>query len=599
MVLFAVLLILIVGMVAFAVDIGHIMLVRTQLQVAADSAAMAAAKEMSESPESVVSMAQKFGEYHSAGGQSVSIQADDVEFGLWDSETRKFTPTAELGNAVRVTARRDEQAGGKVPLFFAQVLNINSFEMKASAVAMANPRDIAFVVDLSGSMNDDTETCWATSIINSTFADQGYPTVGSEQGKQIFDDFDYGSFPGNLEYIGSRLGAPENSSAYAKLTKKNGLLSSKKIPKKYRIKSRDSKKTKKRKAYSAIIDLQLAVIMPNAKPTPDSSVNYDYWEEYLDYIIQPNKSEPPYQSKYRITGFNNPNRISFPKAKSSTVKAFRNKVGYLTYVQFMMDYGRDYKPDGREYVPLSTKSPYCPWNTEQTAGGEFSFPPRSQPVHASRRALIAAMQVIKERNLPVGDNTQKDWVSVISFDRLNNGGPILKQSLTADYKDAMEACTRLQACGDMSYSTATDAGMTFAQKHISPKDEGGEGRKGTNKIIVLLTDGSPNLTNSSSRDVSDYIRDSDSQDFYSGNKTTHNGPLVAAGKMNDEHWKVFPVGIGLGTNYDFMDRMSRVGGSADENGQGPRGSGNPAEYEKRLADIFKKIITNPEVRLVQ
>ncbi len=599
MVLFAFLLVVILGMVAFAVDMGHIMLVRTQLQVAADSAAMAAAKEMSESPQEVIAKAEQFGGFHTAGGQSVQILPEDVEFGIWDMETRRFSPTPSMGNAIRVTARRGEQTGGEVPLFFARVLNVKSFEMKASAVAMANPRDIAFVVDLSGSMNDDTESCWATGIINSTFASEGYPNVGSEQGEKVFRDFNFGAFPGKVEYIGSRLGAPKTSAAYAKLTKINGLLSSKKIPKKYRITLGDSKLTKKRKAYSAIIDYQLAVIMPNAKPAPNSSSNYAYWEKYLDYVIQPVHGLPPQQDRDRITGFNNPNRTAFPKAKSSTVKAFRNQVGYLTYLQFMMDHGRDLKPTGGIYVPLSTRSPDCPWHSESTAGGDFSFPPRSQPLHAARRALIAAMQVVKEKNLPVGDESQKDWVSIISFDRLSNGGPIIKQSLTADYQEAMEACTRLQATGDKGASTATDAGLIFARKHIRPRDEGGQGRQAANKVVVLLTDGAPNLHVSNSRDVADYINGSDSQDFYPGNDLNHNGPLAEAGQMNDDHWMVFPVGIGLGTDYSFMDRMSRIGGSANESGQSPRGSGNPAEYEQRLADIFREIITTPEVRLVQ
>ncbi len=33
--------------------------------------------------------------------------------------------------------------------------------------------------------------------------------------------------------------------------------------------------------------------------------------------------------------------------------------------------------------------------------------------------------------------------------------------------------------------------------------------------------------------------------------------------------------------------------STDDNGQSPRSSGNPAEYEQQLTEIFKKIIKNP------
>jgi hypothetical protein len=62
---------------------------------------------------------------------------------------------------------------------------------------------------------------------------------------------------------------------------------------------------------------------------------------------------------------------------------------------------------------------------------------------------------------------------------------------------------------------------------------------------------------------------------------------------------VYPVGLGLGTDYTFMDKMARTGGTANDDGQSPRGSGNPAQYEQRLADIFEGIITSPKSRLVQ
>ena len=60
-----------------------------------------------------------------------------------------------------------------------------------------------------------------------------------------------------------------------------------------------------------------------------------------------------------------------------------------------------------------------------------------------------------------------------------------------------------------------------------------------------------------------------------------------------------PVGIGLGTDYGFMDRMARTGGTADDDGLSPRGSGNPADYEQRLTDIFEEIINNGRMRLVK
>jgi hypothetical protein len=45
--------------------------------------------------------------------------------------------------------------------------------------------------------------------------------------------------------------------------------------------------------------------------------------------------------------------------------------------------------------------------------------------------------------------------------------------------------------------------------------------------------------------------------------------------------------------------MARMGLTADPSGHGARGSGNPADYEARLTEIFRKIIINPRLRLVQ
>ncbi len=674
-----------VGLVAFAVDVGRITLTRTQLQVAADAAAMAAAANLGRSERDIFAAAQEYAAYHSAGGKHVELSPDDVEIGTWDSQRREFAPGGGVGNAVRVTARRSDRSGGKVPLFFGVVFNRMSFSSRASAVAMANPRDIAFVVDLSGSMNDDTEPCWATEAIDAEFSGEGYPTVGTDLMQDLYADLGYGPFPGRLEYVGAPVGVPVNKYAYAELTKNGGPLARGNVPDAYRIRPGDNETTRKRKAYAAIIDYQLARLMPKAAPKPDSRVSYDYWEKYLDYIIQPvsirpprprrgggggggpsppsppmgrhapradvhglaawssgarrvaparlcglrsatrvamlpgaggsllmpqalpgapgqppgNRGTlPPRQDRDRIDRFNNPNTDAFPEVRRSVPRGFRNWLGYRTYVQFMLDHGRDLQVAGA-YVPLSRHSPHCPWHSESTAGGTFSFPPREQPTHAARRALIAAIQVIQERNEYVGEPRQRDWVSVVSFDSLSGGGPVIEHALSGDYHGAMEACTRLQACGDRSATTATEAGLVTAHEHIRPVDRGGEGRIAANKVVVLLTDGMPNLYVSNPVEVQEFISENPSDDYYGGGKYWFDAPLMQAASMSLEKWQVFPVGVGLGTDYDFMDRVARLGGSASADGQSPRGSGNPAEYEARLKQIFESIIANPQVRLVQ
>ncbi|MDX1961761.1 MAG: VWA domain-containing protein [Pirellulales bacterium] len=608
-VLAAFLMVGLLGMVAFGIDTGYIMLVRTQLQTAADSAAMAAAGAMGGTSSEVIAAAQQFSAYHLAGGKSVTLASSDVEFGNWDKDTRVFTPSGQIGNAVRVTARRNNTTNGEANLFFARIFGRNSIGLEAQAIAMANPREIAFVVDLSGSMNDDTEPAWVTGLIDAEYASES-ANAGTNLMTQVYSDFGYGSYPGTLQYVGAPLGVAADQYAYAEMTKDNGPLAALSDTN-YKILSTDSESTRKTKAYRWIIMNQIATVMPGVKPTPNITTNFNYWSRYLDFIMRsqtisssspkgkpPNSrgALPPSQNSYRLnSGANNPNGTSWPSASSSITQTYQNRIGYLTYVQFMMDHGRDSKPDGNIFVPLSRSSPDCPMHNETVSGRSYSFPPSAQPTHAARRAIIAAIELIAERNAGVANNN-KDWVSLITFDKGSNTN--LRCPLTGDYASVQQSCTTMQEVADNASSTATEYGLNLANTHLKPTTSGGAGRSGPNRVVVLLTDGMPNLYQSSNSTINNYISNNPSSDFYGSSNYAHNAALMSADIMEGQNWAVYPVGLGLGTDYTFMDRMSRLGGTADENGQSLRGSGNPTEYEQRLVDMFREIITSPQVRLV-
>ncbi len=615
--LFVFALTVVLGLVALAVDVGYMCLARSQAQNAADAAAIAAAAKLASGTQESTQEAQRFAGYNWVAGKFVAPGSVGVEYGTWDPATRTFAASPIPGNAVRVTVQRDASHDSPVPLFFGPVLGRGWFTISASAVAMTNPRDIAFVIDLSGSMNNDSEPCWATSEIDRTFGPQGYPDVAEQLMQDLYDDFGFGTFPGTLEYVGQPLGVAADSYAYAEMTKNGGPLAGASIPAAYRIASTDPETTRKQKAYKWIIDQQLARLMPNARPVPNSadSSSYNYWSAYLDYVLQPQKitstspkgrprpsypvTLPPNQASTRISGCGNPYTDAFPDADSSTPLGYRNLLGYRTYVQFLMDFGRDGQPLAGHYGQLSRFSAYCPWHWESTEGGTFLFPPREQPTHAARRAMIAALQVIKERNQSISDPAQKDWVSIITFDRTT--GTSIVQALTADYDAALQACTLLQASPDNAANTATETGLLAAKNHLRPSSEGGSGRQFTNKVVVLLTDGIPNLYSSSSSEISAFMSQHPSDEFFTSGSyaTAKNAALMQSLDMQLRKWYVFPVGIGLGTDYDFMDRTARLGGTANGDGQCPRGSGNPAVYEDRLREIFENIITNPKARLVR
>jgi hypothetical protein len=75
--------------------------------------------------------------------------------------------------------------------------------------------------------------------------------------------------------------------------------------------------------------------------------------------------------------------------------------------------------------------------------------------------------------------------------------------------------------------------------------------------------------------------------------------LMQSLSMQQSNWRVFSVGLGLGCDFGFMDRLARLGNTADPDGNSPRTSGNPVNYEAELSTIFAEIIDNPQVRLVQ
>ena len=197
----AILMVVLFGMVAFAVDIGYIALVRTELQRTADAAAHAAAYEMTDPDvanpiQAAREMAQEVGGWHTAGGQTVFISdepnADDIVFGWRTHDGTKWSYAwgTSSYNCVKVRAKRLSSRGNAVPLFFApvfQMLGADSRfqDVQAEAIAAINPRDIVFIIDQSGSMHHDSEICWTRKLLNWR---SGNPPDGEGDGDKIAKD---------------------------------------------------------------------------------------------------------------------------------------------------------------------------------------------------------------------------------------------------------------------------------------------------------------------------------------------------------------------------------------------------------------------------
>jgi len=456
-------------------------------------------------------------------------------------------------------------------------------------MATCNPRDICFVVDLSGSMNNDTDP------YNTGGIDSSYPGVGTQMMQDIYSDFGYGTYPGSSQYIGQPLGLSSSSGINGLTsTTSSPLLYSKKsstktkynytVPSQYLIyvsgdgsgKTADSSTNRTTKAYSWVIDEQIhgmsgssamPGIMPAAKPTTyalpsTGTLNtnyYNYWQYYLS--------------------------------------SYSTSIGYSSYTHMMMYYGWALKPASNStlYTPLSIKSPDCPYHADTTQKGDtFNFPPREMPTHASRLAIIDALRVINDRNLNISDPSQCDWVSIVTFDLTSD--VVVLHDLDTNYQAAMQACTTMQASGDDVSCTATETGFITAINLLNTK-----GRQGANKVVVLMTDGIPNLYSSSGNTISNYINAHANTNYYnSSSNYSEDAAMMQAATMQGNNWSVFPVELGLQGHADFMNRIYSVSqGKTTTTLTNPyNATGDPSNYETLLINIFNKIISNPKLRLV-
>lgn len=151
LVLTVVMLVVLFGCLAFAIDIGYLMVVRTELQASADSAAMAGAWNLLQahlvtppmSDQAVQSLAKESAHYYAGSnpvaGDACTLADDDITFGRFDF-TAGQSATMDLSdpsrfNAVMVRVRRTSAINGEIPLFFARLLGVNSSGSQAVATA--------------------------------------------------------------------------------------------------------------------------------------------------------------------------------------------------------------------------------------------------------------------------------------------------------------------------------------------------------------------------------------------------------------------------------------------------------------------------------
>ncbi|MEY4189818.1 MAG: hypothetical protein RIR17_554, partial [Planctomycetota bacterium] len=161
----AILMVFLLGMVAFALDIGYILMAKTEAQTTADAAALAGMSKLMNllqtasmekgsnnrfrpvqtsdhlnlAREEVIAYANN----NKIAGDTVEIQIADIEIGFMANPVSMASDVIETSgwparpyNTVRVTVKRDDvHYGGKLTLIFGKMVGLQSVEITASATA--------------------------------------------------------------------------------------------------------------------------------------------------------------------------------------------------------------------------------------------------------------------------------------------------------------------------------------------------------------------------------------------------------------------------------------------------------------------------------
>lgn len=189
-------LIVMLAMLAFAIDLGYMCVVKTEAQNAADSAALAATWELvggRRYPARAVTLkydtvrsAEAYAGYHRVATDQASLQSDeDIMVGYMSDLS---SPNASIQyadslhcNAVQVTVRLLSSRGNQAKYFFAPMLGSREFETSATATA-------AFADQISGF--NVTEDKGPSSLLPFTLLNSDWQNLLQNDG-QYSDNYSY------------------------------------------------------------------------------------------------------------------------------------------------------------------------------------------------------------------------------------------------------------------------------------------------------------------------------------------------------------------------------------------------------------------------
>jgi len=205
-VLAAFLMVFVLGLLVFSIDTGYKLNAQTELQRSVDAAALAGAGVLVDGTDQAEASAVEYlvrnpigthvvvdeDEIAQAVADFLAEHEDDLEVkvGHWDPDAVDEA-TGRLGTLIESDVAPSTISVSLLkadnPYFFAPLFGQYQFGVQAEAVAMYQPREIAVVLDLSASMNDDSELGAVNTLgeeavvanLHQIWEELGSPTYGN------------------------------------------------------------------------------------------------------------------------------------------------------------------------------------------------------------------------------------------------------------------------------------------------------------------------------------------------------------------------------------------------------------------------------------
>lgn len=160
LVLIAISMVILFVAAAFAIDVAYMHATRAELRTATDASARAASEALGrlQDTDAAIQAAIDVAALNQVAGKPLLLRPEDVILGTHTIQSNGrfvFTPGADPITSIQVRGNRTaDSLSGPVPLFFGPMLGRTNFEPRQISTASRLDRDIALVLDVSGSMRN-------------------------------------------------------------------------------------------------------------------------------------------------------------------------------------------------------------------------------------------------------------------------------------------------------------------------------------------------------------------------------------------------------------------------------------------------------------